>query len=158
MTSPSVTTPPGPGFVAGIAAASGVHAAGEYNLAQLLITHPTPRRAHETAEGIEAGMRRLAAALHLGPGNATPPVIGSRIILWREVTALDYGHDDYVMSIPSPSHEWLRLVRDGAPCRVCLVFAPLSLAADQAETDAHLRASLKRGAVVWGTTYARRRF
>jgi len=38
------------------------------------------------------------------------------------------------------------------------VFAPLALTADQAETDAHLRDSFERGSVVWGTTYARRRF
>ncbi|MFG2650978.1 hypothetical protein [Streptomyces sp. NPDC048436] len=157
MSLSNVTNPPGPGFVTNVAAATGVYSVGEYTFAQLLITHPDPRRAHETSESIEAGMRRLATALRLGPGNALPPVIGSRLILCRKVTALDYGHDEYVMTIPSPSQDWLRLVRDGTPCRVCLVFTPLALGADQAETDAHLRASFARDAIVWGTTYARRR-
>jgi len=158
MTSPNTTTPPGPGFVSGTAAATGVYSADAYTLAQLLITHPGPRRDHETTDSIESGMRQLAASLDLGPGNVPPPVIGSRIILQPEVTALDYGHDTYVMTIPSPSQDWLKLVRDGAPCRVCLLIAPLSMGADQAETDAHLRACFERGAVVWGTTYARRRW
>jgi hypothetical protein len=158
VTAPSTDIPPGPGFVAGIAAATGIHQTPEYEIAQLLITHPGPRRANETTKNVEHGMRRLATALHLGPGAGSPPVIGPRIIMRRGVTALDYGHDQYVMTIPSPTQDWVALVGSGALCRVCLVFAPLSLTADQAEADAHIRDSLACGAVMWGTTYARRRF
>lgn len=103
-------------------------------------------------------MRRLATALRLGPGDEQPPVIGAQIMIQRGRAALDYGHDQYVMTIPSPSQDWLALLSVGALCRVCLVIAPLALAADQAETDAHVRESLARGLVMWGTTYARRRF
>jgi hypothetical protein len=150
--------PPGPGFVASVAAATGIHQADGIDLAQLLVTHPGPRRVNETAETVEHGMRRLATALHLGPGDQPPPVIGPRLMIRRGFAALDYSHDEYVMTIPSPSQDWLQLVENGALCRICLVVAPLALSADQAETDAHLRDSFARGEVVWGTTYARRRF
>ncbi|MCX5562873.1 hypothetical protein [Streptomyces sp. NBC_00038] len=158
MAAPSLDIPPGPEFVASLAAATGVHHTPEFAVAQLLITHPGPRRANETTESVEDGMRRLASALHLGPGNQEPPVIGGRIMTSRGHVALDYGHDQYVMTIPSPSQDWLSLVGSSAACRICLILAPLALAAGQAETDAHLRDSFARGAVVWGTTYARRRF
>lgn len=156
MTSPT-TTPPGPGFVIGVAAATGIHHTPEYALAQLLLTHPGPRRAAETTEAVEDGMRGLAHALCLGPGDQPPPAIGARFMTQRGRVALDYGHDQYVMTIPAPSQDWLALVERGAPCRICLVFAPLVLNADQAETDVHLRESFARDAVVWGTAYVRRR-
>ncbi|MFE4333968.1 hypothetical protein ACFRQM_32500 [Streptomyces sp. NPDC056831] len=158
MTVPSLDVPPGPGFVATVAAATGIHRADGYDLAQLLITHPGPRRMNETTETVMDGMRRLATALHLGPGEQDPPVIGAQLMIRRGYAALDYGHDQYVMTIPTPSQDWLALVGHGALCRICLVIAPLALAPDQAETDAHLRASLARGEVMWGTTFARRRF
>ncbi|MFF7234387.1 hypothetical protein [Streptomyces sioyaensis] len=162
MTAPrldgGLDVPPGPGFVASVGAATGIHRAEGYDLAQLLITHPGPRRLNETPATVEDGMRRLATALHLGPGDEQPPVIGARLMIRREYVALDYGHDRYVMTIPSPSQDWLALMGHGALCRICLVIAPLALTADQAETDAHLRDSLARGLVMWGTTCARRRF
>ncbi|MFF9705053.1 hypothetical protein ACF1FE_28285 [Streptomyces griseofuscus] len=161
MTAPrldGLDIPPGPGFVATVAATTGIHRAEGYDLAQLLITHPGPRRPNETAETVADGMRRLATALHLGPGDQEPPLIGGQIMIRRGFAALDYGHDQYVMTIPTPAQDWLALLSVGALCRVCLVIAPLALAADQAETDAHLRESLARGLVMWGTTFARRRF
>lgn len=158
MTAPTTATPPGPGFVIGVAAVTGIHRTPAYALAQLLLTHPGPRRAAETTEAVEDGMRCLADALGLGPGDRHPPVIGARLMTQRGRVALDYGHDQYVMTIPPPAQDWLALVERGAPCRVCLVFTPLALTADQAETDVHLRESFARGALVWGTTYARCRF
>lgn len=158
MTSPSISIPPGPGFVIGVAAATGIRRTPAYAVAQLLLTHPGPRRAGETVEAVEDGMRQLADALHLGPGDQQPPVIGGRLLIRHGFAALDYGHAEYVMTIPPPSQDWLALVERGAACRICLVFAPLALTADQAETDVHLRDSFERGSVVWGTTYARRRF
>jgi len=155
VTAPHLEIPPGPGFVATVAAATGILRTPMFKVAQLLITHPGPRHASENVETVEDGMRRLACALHLGPGDQSPPMIGPRIIVRRGVTALDYGHDDYVMSLPSPSQEWVRLLVRGGPCRVCLSYDPLPLAADQGETDAHLRASLERETLVWGTTYLR---
>jgi hypothetical protein len=154
VTASSLDVPPGPGFVATVAAATGIHRTPEGDLAQLLITHPGPRRPAETTETVEYGMRRLATALHLGPGHQEPPVIGPQIVIRMGRVALDYGHDQYVMTIPPPSQDWLALVAHGALVRVCLVTAPIALGADQAE---HLRASLATGQVLWGTTYARRR-
>ncbi|MET9607088.1 hypothetical protein ABZZ17_18720 [Streptomyces sp. NPDC006512] len=156
MTAPDI--PPGPGFVATVTAMTGIHRADGIDLARLLITHPGPRRANETTETVEAGMRRLATALHLGPGHQPPQLIGARLMIRRTHAALDYGHDKYVMTIPPPHSEWLALVQRGAMCRVCLIITPLPLTATTAETDAHLRASLDRGDVMWGTTYLRRRF
>lgn len=158
VTSSSLDVPPGPGFVATVAAATGIHRRGSLAVAQLLITHPGPRRQSETPETVEGGMRRLAAALRLGPGDQDPPVIGAQLMTSRGHVALDYGHDQYVMTIPQPSQDWLALVAVGAACRVCLVIAPLALAADRDETDAHIRASLANGQLMWGTTFARRRF
>ncbi|WP_405955776.1 hypothetical protein [Streptomyces phaeochromogenes] len=158
MTSPSLDRPPGPGFVATLAAATGIHRRENFAVTQLLITHPGPRRQGETTETVEGGMRQLATALRLGPGDQDPPVIGAQLMISQGRVALDYGHDEYVMTIPQPSQDWLALVTAGAACRICLVVAPLALAADQAETDAHIRASLTRGQLRWGTTFARRRF
>ncbi|MEV6329610.1 hypothetical protein [Streptomyces sp. NPDC051909] len=149
--------PPGPGFIASVAAQTDVRSIEGFDLARLLITHPGPRRANETIETVEDGMRRLAVALHLGSGDDAPPVIGARIVIRRGRATLDYSHDQYVITLPSASPEWLALVGRGGLCRVCLVTAPLSLTADTAETDAHLIASLARGQVMWGTTYARQR-
>lgn len=158
MTSPSLDVPPGPGFVATVAAATGIHRTNAFKVAQLFITHPGPRRPNETTETVRDGMRRLATALRLGPGDQEPPVIGAQLVIRREVVALDYGHDQYMMTIPPPSEDWIALVGHGAPCRICLVIAPLALAAGKEESDAHVRASLARGELMWGTTFARRRF
>jgi hypothetical protein len=158
VTSSGISLPPGPGFVASLAAATGIHRTPAYDLAQLLITHPGPRRANETNETVEDGMRHLAAALNLGPGAEPPPVVGARIVVRPGIAALDYGHDRYVMTLPVPSPSWLRLLTYGGPCRICLVFAPLALGAGRSQTDTHLRENFARGAVVWGTAYARHRF
>lgn len=124
MTTARLDIPPGPGFVTTVAAATGIHHANGYTVAQLLITHPGPRRMNETAETVADGMHRLATALHLGPGAQEPPGIGAQLMIRRGFAALDYGHDQYVMTIPSPSQDWLALVGHGALCRICLVLAP----------------------------------
>ncbi|WP_405937626.1 hypothetical protein OG338_13850 [Streptomyces sp. NBC_00726] len=152
-----IDVPLGPGFVASVAAVTGMCRGDTGDLAQLLLTHPGPRRANETAEAVEHGMRRLAAALRLGPGGEPPPVIGARIAVHRGRAVLDYGHDRYVMALPPPPRDWLVLLGTGAPCRVCLVAAPLAPGADRAASDAHLRESLASGLVMWGTAHARRR-
>ncbi|OAR21929.1 hypothetical protein A8W25_28210 [Streptomyces sp. ERV7] len=154
---PATAVPPSPAFVIGVSAAAGIHRDTDGDIAQLLIIHPGPRRAAETVEDIEANMRTLATSLCLGPGAEEPPMIGGRILIRDKLAALDYGHDQYVMTIPSPPVDWVRLVAAGLLCRICLVLAPLPLTATPAETDAHLRASHDRGQVMWGTTYARRR-
>ncbi|MFD5231035.1 hypothetical protein ACFWJ5_21345 [Streptomyces qaidamensis] len=157
MTLPSLDVPPGPGFVATVTAATGIHRDGAKATAQLLITHPGPRRQNETLETVTEGMQRLATALHLGPGDQSPPTIGRQLMLSRGRVALDYGHDQYVMTVPQPSQDWLALVSVGAGCRVYLTFGPLALGADKAETLRHIADSLEHGQLMWGTTFLRRR-
>jgi hypothetical protein len=84
-----------------VAAATGIHRRGNLAVAQLLITHPGPRRRGETTETAEDGMRRLATALRLGPGNQDPPVIDAQLMTSRGHVALDHFHDQYVMTIPN---------------------------------------------------------
>jgi hypothetical protein len=158
MTSPSVGIPPNPGFIATVTAATGIHRRGTRAMPQLLITHPGPRHQNETHETVMEGMQQLATALGLGPGNKDAPVIGRRLVIDRRVAALDYSHDQYVMSLPLPSHDWLTLVSVGAGCRVYLTLTPLAMGADRAEADAHVRDSLARGQLMWGTAFLRRRF
>ncbi|MFK0108501.1 hypothetical protein [Streptomyces sp. NPDC091217] len=157
MTAPPLDIPPGPGFVATVTAATGIHHNGTKTTAQLLITHPGPRRQNETPETVMGGMQRLATALHLGPGDQPAPPIGRQLMLSRRRVALDYGHDQYVMTVPQPSQDWLALVSVGAGCRLYLTLAPLALGADRAETMQHLTESLERGQLMWGTTFLRRR-
>ncbi|QNP69174.1 hypothetical protein IAG44_06765 [Streptomyces roseirectus] len=154
----ALDVPPGPGFIASVTVASAIHHAEGYDVAQLLITHPGPRRPNETLETVEDGMRRLAASLHLGPADQPPPTIGKRIMIRRMLVTLDYGHDRYVMTLPTPSRDWLTLVERGELCRVSLVIAPLELGVDQAQHNAHLAESLARGLAMWGTTHGHRRF
>ncbi|MFJ8334561.1 hypothetical protein [Streptomyces sp. NPDC094437] len=138
-------------------AATGIHRRGTKAMLQLLITHPGPRRQNETHETVLEGMQQLATALGLGPGNEDAPVIGKRLLIDRRVAALDYSHDQYVMTLPPPSQDWMALVSVGAGCRVYLTFTALAMGADQAEADAHVRDSLARGQLMWGTAFARRR-
>ncbi|WP_416962964.1 hypothetical protein [Streptomyces sp. Agncl-13] len=158
MTSPSIGIPPNPGFIATVTAATGIHRRGNKAMPQLLITHPGPRYRNETHETVMEGMRQLSTALGLGIGNQDPPVIGRKLVIERTVAALDYGHDQYVMSFPLPSQDWLTLVAVGAGCRVYLTFTPLAIGATRAEADTHLRDSLARGQLMWGTAFIRRRF
>ncbi|MFC7308972.1 hypothetical protein ACFQVC_32795 [Streptomyces monticola] len=155
MTPPHTSNAPGPAFVGRLAAATGIHRADAYAVAQLFITHPRPRGPKETRDTVEDGMRRLAASLGLGPGDQAPPVIGSRITIRLGLAVLDYGHDWYVMTVPAPARPWLDLLVAGAPCRVCLTLAPLPITATRAETDAHLTDCYDHGLIRWGTTYAR---
>ncbi|MFF4118951.1 hypothetical protein ACFY0P_36660 [Streptomyces sp. NPDC001714] len=157
MTAPPLDIPPGPGFVATVTAATGIHRNGTKATAQLLITHPGPSRRNESLETVLDGMHRLATALHLGPGDQPAPSVGRQLMLSRGRVALDYGHDQYVMTVPQPSPDWLALVSAGAGCRLYLTLGPLSLGADRAETMQHLTDSLEHGQLMWGTTFLRRR-
>ncbi|MFF1686095.1 hypothetical protein [Streptomyces sp. NPDC058254] len=152
MTAPTPTAPPGPGFVTGIRLATGVLRRGPYNVAQLLAFHVPPRLAHETTDHIADGMRRFADALRLGPADQEPPMIGHRIRIRSGRPWLDYGDDEYRLCV-SAAPSWVRLVADGAPVRVCVMFDPLDAGLGQDATDAHVRACFASGAMRWGTTY-----
>jgi len=159
MTPSSIGIPPGPAFIATVSAATGIHQLGTRAWPQLLITHPGPRYQHETRDSVMTGMQQLATALGLGLGlgNRDRPVIGRQLLIDRTVTALDYGHDEYVMSLPPPSQDWLTLVSVGTGCIVYLALAPLPIGAARAETEAHMHNSLASGQLMWGTAFLRRR-
>lgn len=97
-------------------------------------------------------MRTLAESLALGPADQPPPMIGRRIKVRRGVAWLDYGDDRYVLALPS-APSWARLVVNGAPVRICVLFEPLAAGAGQAETDDHVRRCFERGSMRWGRAY-----
>lgn len=152
MTVPSIAAPPGPGFVAGVRLATGIHQSETFAVAQLLAYHAPPRLAHETVKRIGEGMRAFADALRLGSAEHLPPMIGHRIRIRRGWPWLDYGDDTYRLCVPA-APSWVRLVAAGGPVRVCVLFDPLAAGAGQAEIDAHVRACFARRAMRWGTTY-----
>lgn len=144
--------PPGPGFVAGIRLATGVHQTEAFNIAQLLAYHVAPRLAHENVKRIADGMRSFAAVLGLGPADVPPPMIGRRVRIRRGKPWLDYGDDTYQLYLPA-APSWVHLVAAGGPVRICVLFEPLTGGAGQTQTDAHIRRCFARGAMRWGTTY-----
>lgn len=154
VTPPGSTTGtvPGPGFVAGIRLATGLHLADSFSVAQLLMYHVPPRLAHESVESIGTGMRAFADALYLGPHDEPAPYIGHRIRIRRGAPWLAYGDDTYRLCVPA-APSWVHLVAAGGPVRICVLFDPLAAEAGQEETDAHVRACFARGSMRWGTTY-----
>lgn len=155
MSTPTIA--PGAAFIATVAVASGIHipAPGRPGVPQLLLTHPGPRRARETTATVEAGMRDLAASLGLDDGRGVAPDIGCCVILRCGLVALDYGHDRYVMTIPSPGETWRDLMLSGSPCRIALVVGPIPAGLGQAAVDQRVRGQAALGRVLWGTAYAR---
>jgi hypothetical protein len=152
MTVPEVNAPPGPGFVAGIRFATGMHRTYAFPVAQLLAYHVPPRLAHESAERIVEGMRAFADALRLGSHDGPPSNIGRRIRVRQGMPWLDYGDDEYRVCVPA-ARPWVHAVEAGGPVRILVLLEPLAAGAGQAETDAHVRACFERGAMRWGTTY-----
>ncbi|MEF3118742.1 hypothetical protein [Streptomyces chrestomyceticus] len=152
MTTPGVTAPPGPGFVAGLRLATGLHHTPTHSVAQLLVSHLPPRLPHESDEHIRTGMEALAASLHLGPVTEDPPMIVHRVRIWRGLPWLDYGDASYRLCLPA-TPSWARMVVTGTPVRVLALFDPLPAGADQLETDVHVRRGYLRRSMRWGTTY-----
>ncbi|MGW7197206.1 hypothetical protein [Streptomyces chryseus] len=151
-----VAVPPGPGFVAGLRSIHGMHLKDQGGTAQLAITHGMPRQRGETFETIEAGMRALACALHLGPIEDEPRFIGARLQLHRGLASLDYGDDYYVFRIPGTSQEWQRHVIQGGKVRVLVSFTPSPYGLSQEGWDEYMTECVQAGMVRWGTTSGRR--
>ncbi|MBK3576110.1 hypothetical protein JHN63_20265 [Streptomyces sp. MBT65] len=152
VTVPEAKAPPGPGFVAGIHLATGVHQDYLFPVAQLLAYHALPRLDNESADSIREGMQAFAEALHLGPYDGPPPPIGHRIRIRRGVPWLDYGDGERRLGLPA-ARSWLDVVEAGGPVRILVLFDPLAAGADQAAVTEHVRECHERGAMRWGTTY-----
>ncbi|MFE5895877.1 hypothetical protein ACFQ67_00355 [Streptomyces sp. NPDC056488] len=158
VTFPALDITPGPGFMADVTVSSGLHHKGGATVAQLLLTHLPPRRAHETLGTIEAGMRALAVCLHLGPVDEEPRHIGPRLTLHRGIVSLDYGDDRWVFRIPGTAQAWQQAVAGGADVRLLLSFTPTPAGQSQDDVAAYLKECVRDNVVRWGTTAARRRF
>ncbi|WP_234043367.1 hypothetical protein [Streptomyces marianii] len=144
-------SPPGPGFVAGIRLATGIHQTDAFTVANLLAFHAPPRLAHETDESIREGMQAFAAAMDLGPHDEHPPYIGHRIRIRQGMPWLNYA-DEYSLCVPA-ARSWLDVADNGGPIRVLVLFNPLAPGGDQQRTAEHVRDCYERGAMRWGTTY-----
>ncbi|WKX70353.1 hypothetical protein [Streptomyces sp. XD-27] len=152
MITPGVQATPGPGFVASVRLATGIHRTESYSVAQLLAYHVPPRLAHENVGRIKDNMRALADSLRLGHAEQRPPLIGRRIQLRGNLPWLDYGDEKWRLCIPA-APSWVELVTWGAPVRICVLLEPLAAGSGQAETDAHVRHCFTKRSLRWGTTY-----
>lgn len=152
MTVPEAKAPPGPGFVAGMRLATGVHQQFLFPVAQLLAYHAPPRLDNESVNNISEGMRAFAEALYLGPHDGHPPHIGHRIRIRRGTPWLDYGDGERRLALPA-TRSWVNVVEAGGPVRILVLFDPLVADADEAAVTEHVRECHARGAMRWGTTY-----
>ncbi|MBC2874737.1 MULTISPECIES: hypothetical protein [Streptomyces] len=148
---------PSLGFLAGLTYSHGVRHTDTGPVAHLLLTHAPPRRAGETAEWIEAGMRALSFCLGLGPIEEEPRYVGSRITLHHGVARLDYGDDWWELHIPGTGREWQQHVAAGCPVRLTLSFEPTPVARTPEALSRFIEAGVQGGTVRWGTTRARPR-
>ncbi|MFI0739660.1 hypothetical protein ACH4PU_16470 [Streptomyces sp. NPDC021100] len=150
-------TTPSLGFLAGLTYSHGIHHADTGPVAHLLLTHEPPRRAGETVEWIEAGMRALSFCLGLGSIGEEPRYIGSRIALHHGVARLDYGDDWWELHIPGTGQEWRKHVAAGGPVRLTLSFEPTPVGRTPEALSRFIEAGVQAGTVRWGTTRARPR-
>ncbi|MGW1770623.1 hypothetical protein [Streptomyces sp. NPDC002104] len=159
MTVPPLSITPGVGFLAGVTFTHGMHYPTDSGpVAQVLLTHAPPRRAGETLETIEAGMRALSFCLSLGPVEEEPRYVGARISLHRGIASLDYGDDRWVLRIPATGREWQRHVALGGPVRLTLSFTPTPAGRTQTDLSQFIEQGIAAGLVRWATTDARRRW
>ncbi|MEV0559469.1 hypothetical protein AB0I27_39235 [Streptomyces sp. NPDC050597] len=152
MTVPEAKAPPGPGFVAGICLATGVHRSYVFPVAQLLAYHAPPSLDHESVDSIREGMQAFAEALYLGPHDGPPPTIGHRIRIRRGIPWLDYGDGEHRLGLPV-ARSWVDVVEAGGPVRILVLFDPLAADSGQAAVAEHVRECHEQGAMRWGTTY-----
>ncbi|WP_449352567.1 hypothetical protein [Streptomyces shaanxiensis] len=149
---PQTSTIPGPGFVAGITLATGLHRGYVLPVANLLAYHAPPRLEHETAEDIREGMQAFADGLLLGPCDGPPVHIGHRIRIRQGRPWLDYGDGERRLCLPA-ARSWVDVVEAGGPIRILVLFEPLAAGTGQGEIAKHVTACFEQGAARWGTTY-----
>jgi hypothetical protein len=152
VTTHGSTAPPGPGFVAGINLATGVHRAYAFPVANLLAYPAPPRLPQETVEGIREEMQAFAEGLQLGPADGIPVHIGHRVRIRQGRPWLDYGDGERRLCLPA-ARSWLDVVEAGGPIRILVLFEPLAAGAGQAAISDHVNACFEQGAARWGTTY-----
>ncbi|MFF4523466.1 hypothetical protein [Streptomyces bluensis] len=152
MTTPRLSTLPGPTFRAGIQVATGVHRNDTYTVAQVLTYHVPPTPGQSERE-ISDGMQAIAASLRLGAHDEAPPFIGhGRIQLAGITPHLNYGRDDSRIALPV-GEDWRTVAQSGAAVRVIVLFDPLWPGGGQNALAAHVDACYDRGTLRWGTTF-----
>ncbi|MBZ4321293.1 hypothetical protein [Streptomyces huiliensis] len=158
MSASPVKATPSLAFLTDVTFATGMHYSDTGAVAHLLMTQTPPRRAGETVEWIEAGMRALAFCLGLGPVEEEPRYVGSRISLHRGIVRLDYGDDWWELRIPGTGRTWRDHVAAGGPVRLVLSFEPPPGGRGREDMIRFVEAGVGAGKVRWGTTRARPRF
>jgi len=148
---------PGPGFVAGTVVTTWLDATSAGPVAWLLVGHPGPRRPGETTDSIGTALLGMVDALQLSPATERVPFIGDRLILRGRITALDYGHPEYVLRVPAPGDRWREHVARGGNVCVVIGLDPIPPGAAQDGVDAYLRQGIARGLVMMGATRVRGR-
>ncbi|MEK9521473.1 hypothetical protein MIU24_19065 [Streptomyces venezuelae] len=117
---------PGPGFAAGCSVITWVDEGPfEHRIAYILIGHVPPRRTGETAESVEAGLMGMVDGMGLRPAADRVPIIGARVILRGPLAALDYGHPEVLLRLPSTGTEWRAHVDRGDPVCVTIGLDPI---------------------------------
>ncbi|MEU8805072.1 hypothetical protein [Streptomyces anthocyanicus] len=151
-TTQTAAAAPGPTFAAGIQLATGVYRGDGFAVAQVLAYHVTPHYIGETDGSVRIGMQAIATAMRLGPCDTSPPNLGRRVEMRSGTPFLDYGRDDYRLALPV-GEEWRKLVEDGGPVRILLMFDPRPAGLQQPELGEFVRDAFTRRAMRWGTTY-----
>ncbi|MFJ1731456.1 hypothetical protein [Streptomyces sp. NPDC088254] len=158
MTDPvlSFRAVPGPGFVAGCTVSTWLHAGALAEpVAYVLIGHAPPRRAHETAESVEAGLMGMCEGMLLRPAAERVPMVGARLVMRGPYVALDYGHPEFFMRLPAPGAEWRKHVAAGG--QVCLTIGldPIPPGAGPDAVEAYLARVTATGRAYMGATAIR---
>lgn len=151
---------PGPGFVAGCTISTWYHADqfGTPAVAYALIGHAPARRPDETPETIAAGLLGMVDAMRLQPASDRVPHVGDRLIMRGPYVALDYGHPEWTMRLPTPGQEWQTHAAAGGLVCLTISLDPLPPGAGRDAVEAHLERSVATGTAFMGATAIRNRF
>ncbi|MBI0295696.1 hypothetical protein JBE04_14785 [Streptomyces sp. PRKS01-29] len=149
---------PGPGFAAGCTVSTWVHAGAlAAPVAYVLVGHAPPRRPGETTESVEAGLLGMVDAMRLRPAAERVPIVGPRLLLRERFVALDYGHPNYVMRLPTPGTEWRRHVAAGGLACVTIGLDPVPPGAGPDAVEAYLERVVATNRAYMGATTLRAR-
>lgn len=149
---------PGPGFVAACVVSTWLHTGALADpVANVLIGHPPPRRAHDTAKSAEAGLLGMVDAMGLRPAVELMPHVGDRLTMRGPVVALDYGHPEFVMRLPTPGAEWRAHCEAGGQVCVTIGLDPIPPGAGPDAVEAYVTRIAATGRAYMGATALRRR-
>ncbi|MGO4747417.1 hypothetical protein AB4212_02025 [Streptomyces sp. 2MCAF27] len=93
----------------------------------------------------------------LRPAAQRVPHIGNRLLLRAAITALDYGHPDYTMRLPSPGADWRSHVAQGGQACIVLGLDPFPPGMGRDATAAYLSRVVARGQAYMGASGVRDR-